>query len=470
MGQPYESTSGDANDVRRFGAVGDGVSDDTDALERALDATGSAVFFSPGRYRISRSLVIDLDKGRSSLRGVGATLIHSGSGPALWIKGSHNGTSDPASVTPITHTHGIMPLIDGLDILGDHPEADGIRLEKTLKAIIAHTIVRDCRWAVHAVERNRDVIIDSCHVFNNAIGIYLDHVDLHQINILGSHISRNGAGGIKVVNGAIRNIQIVGNDIEYNHADGGADIWFEAGNRAIREGTIVGNTIQASPGSGGINIRIEGFADKSPNKAGHLSISGNHIATQSEANIRIRHSRGITIHGNTIKGALSNVVIEDSRAITCSENVFDDNPDYRFGPAEVVARVGNIVLRRTQACNVQGNVLTRPVGGSQDGGGAIEAYDSAHLNISGCTIIGPAWRGIWLEHVKDSIVSNCIIAKGEGIDSMRVGIAESGDCARNVVIGNRVDAGPDGGIRLTSSTSQEHGNLVGPMTDSPSEG
>ncbi len=449
-----------AIDVRQFGAVGDGAADDTEAIQRSLRASGNSIFFPRGDYRITRSLHVDLaEHGRAAIRGAGATLVHSGSGPALHIRGSHQGTSDPASVSVTTHEREITPLIDGMDVLGDHPEADGIRLEMNLKSVISRTTLRGCRYGIHAVRRNRDLIIDACHIYNNSIGIYLDDVDLHQINIVGNHISHNAAGGIKVAGGAIRNIQVTGNDIEYNHKEGGSDIWFIAGERAIREGAIVGNTIQALSGSGGVNIRIEGFADKTPDKIGHLSITGNHIANQSDANIFIRHSRGIGIHGNTIKGAARNVVIEDSRAVACSENVFDDNPDYR-AHQENISHVGSILLRRAHYCNVQGNILTRPFGGSQERGGAIEAYSGSFLNISGCTIVGPRWRGVWLEDVQDSIVTGCIIAPGEGVDSMLEGIAESGGSERNLITGNRVRPGQGDAIRLVSDTSVEQGNLT----------
>ena len=42
-------------DVRTFGARGDGISDDTDAVQQAIDEgarSGRAVYISPGRYSV----------------------------------------------------------------------------------------------------------------------------------------------------------------------------------------------------------------------------------------------------------------------------------------------------------------------------------------------------------------------------------------------------------------------------------
>ena len=42
-------------DVRAFGAKGDGISDDTDAVQQAIDEgarSGRAVYISPGRYSV----------------------------------------------------------------------------------------------------------------------------------------------------------------------------------------------------------------------------------------------------------------------------------------------------------------------------------------------------------------------------------------------------------------------------------
>lgn len=42
--------------------VGDGVADETDAIQKAIDAGKGGIDFPPGVYRITRPLVIDLDK------------------------------------------------------------------------------------------------------------------------------------------------------------------------------------------------------------------------------------------------------------------------------------------------------------------------------------------------------------------------------------------------------------------------
>jgi hypothetical protein len=50
---------------------------------------------------------------------------------------------------------------------------------------------------VHLTTRNRNVLISACHFYHNTgVGVFYDHVNLHQSNIVGSHISYNGGGGV----------------------------------------------------------------------------------------------------------------------------------------------------------------------------------------------------------------------------------------------------------------------------------
>src|SRR5690606_34291539 len=124
----------------------------------------------------------------------------------------------------------------------------------------------------HFTSRNRNVLIDGCHVYNTSgIGIYLDKVNIHQMIISDSHISYCKKGGIRVDESEIRDFQITGNDIEYNCDPEGiaaADIWIDCSRGgSVREGTISGNTIQAIPSPGGANVRFTGLSGN-PNKIG----------------------------------------------------------------------------------------------------------------------------------------------------------------------------------------------------------
>ena len=67
----WDNISGTTVDAKRFGAVGDGVTDDTSALQAAIDAApaGGTVFIAKGRYRISRTLNLTGETGAASLVG-----------------------------------------------------------------------------------------------------------------------------------------------------------------------------------------------------------------------------------------------------------------------------------------------------------------------------------------------------------------------------------------------------------------
>jgi len=83
-------------------------------------------------------------------------------------------------------------------------------------------LIRKCRHGVHLTGRNRNVIVSDSHVYENrGIGVFLDAVNLHQINVTGCHVSYCDGGGIVCRAGEVRNLQITGCDIESNHGANG---------------------------------------------------------------------------------------------------------------------------------------------------------------------------------------------------------------------------------------------------------
>ena len=223
-----------------------------------------------------------------------------------------------------------MPTISNLEIEGKHPEADGFLLTGTMQATFEGVLLRKLNHAIHIHDRARNVLISHCHLHDNrGAGIFLDHVDLHQIIVTGSHISYCKRGGIKIIGSQIRNLQITGNDIEYNYdenADRSADIWIDTsdGSATVREGTISGNTIQAKPSPGGANILMIGHSPQTNNKVGLFAIAGNLIGSQ-ETHPLIA-ARGVTISGNAITMDSRNL-LENTRKIRVGDNSLP-HPDY----------------------------------------------------------------------------------------------------------------------------------------------
>lgn len=437
--------------VKNFGAKGDGITDDTEAIIAAIaGATEGKVEFPRGRYRITRTIDIVLAaRGPIGLSGCGATatIIMEGEGPAFRFTGSHNGTAGPESVKPLIWDKERMPLVDALEITGVNPKADGLEFHHTFMPVIRSVLIRNVRNGIHLTSRNRNVLINSCHIYDcSGIGIYLDSVNLHQIIINDSHISYCRLGGIKISRSEIRDIQITGNDIEYNCDPDGpvsADIWFDCSELgSIREGTISGNTIQAIPSPGGANIRFTG-PDSNSDLIGLFSITGNHISNQS-VNIHLDHTRGISLSGNTfIRGYDCHMKIDNSNNLVINANVFDHNNDYF--PTNLSAP-GGITLLRSRNLIFSDNIIDGVEYGNPETGGAINLKESREVSIRGCQILNSKYRGILIDNSVNVRVTECLINENESNQKMLSGIELIGVCTGTIVRDNSIRRGKNGDI------------------------
>lgn len=349
--------------AHNYGAAGDGETDDTEALQHALHFGDGVLRLHKGVFRISQPLVVDLEKtGYAAILGDGGTsrIVMTGPGPAIKMVGSHGGTALPKSVHPGVWEKERMPVVSGLEIVGEHPEAVGIELFHTMQPTITQVLIRKCRYAIHLPDRNRNVLIANCHLYDNSeYGIFFDRCNLHQINIEGCHISYCYRAGIMMLGGDVHNLQITGNDIEYNNRpgvdtpeEGGAEIFFDAREGLVSEVTIASNTIQATIEPGGANVRIWGGEETGTRGACVIALSGNIIGSQMRG-LDLRGVFRMTVAGNTLYGNQElNVFAQKCRGLSFSGNTVSWRPDsndpwdgFRFEDCEMISMTGTVAER-----------------------------------------------------------------------------------------------------------------------------
>ncbi|NOY01054.1 MAG: hypothetical protein GXP30_15200 [Verrucomicrobia bacterium] len=392
--------------------------DFTEQLQQTIDQSGgNLVFVKTGVYRITKPLVFDLTKHGAAkvTSSAGVTIIMDGPGPAIKFIGSHEGTAGPTSFKPKTWNER-MPIVSGIEILGNHPQAVGIELFQTMEPVISQVSVRWCLHGIHLVNRNRNVTISDCHLYENSgMGIYLDAVNLHQINISNSHISYNRHGGIVVRNGNVRNLQITGCDIEGNMpADSSPtraanillDVSGSEGDRkhSIAEVTITSCTIQHSgnyskvkgvfAAPGGANIRILG---KESYPINSVTITGN-VISDTENNIDITHAHDVTIASNTLFAPTSNhLTVKNSERIVVTGNTF--NPRQFERPAA-------LIFTNSNDCVISSSTIHK----SKNPAGAVQLNNCSGFLLNALNLTDNA-AGIALNKTIDTTINNCRVSR-----------------------------------------------------------
>lgn len=458
-------------DAHDYGAVGDGNADDTEALAHALQSGDGILRLRKGTYRITQPLVVDLTRtGYASVGGQGGAsrIVMTGAGPAIRIVGNHRGTALPRTVKPPTWERERFPTIEGIEIVGKHPQAVGIELRKTMQATLSRILVRNCRYGIHLVERNRNFVLSDSHLYDNAeYGLFFDRCNLHQTIVHGNHISYNKRAGIKSLDGDVHNLQITGNDIEYNNDPGsrqpvgekptGAEIWFEADKGIISEVTIASNTIQATVQPGGANIRIHGPLEASPTGARLIAITGNVIGSQQRG-IELEHAHRVAITGNTIyDSAELSLAAAHCSAIAVGANTVAwrnldaDRPRDGF------------LFEDCDNCALTGLVTHKLGYGDQKQGGAITLLRCTDMAVTGCQLTDPRVRGIDLVDCSRCRISDNSIVDRRARPMMRNAIRLTGRGSNNLVQHNLVGGSterhldvPNGQALLTGNVEINH--------------
>ncbi len=453
--------------VQDFGAAGDGRRDDTDALTHAIADGEGLVELPRGDYRITRTIEIDTNKsGRFALRGTGGTakIVMAGAGPALRIVGTHEGTADPQDMKPAVWRSERMPTIADLEIEGAHNGADGIELSGTVQPVIRNVGLHQLRHGIRLTKRNRNVIIEGCQVYHNTgVGVFFDGVNLHQINIIGNHISYNRLGGVRIERSEVRNLQITGNDIEYNNNrshdiadEPTAEIYIDctAANATVNEVTIASNTIQATPSPGGCNLRI--IEDgKSPGRPpGLYAITGNVIGSQT-SNVHLSGCYGITLTGNNIYSASKYNLLLDGgcRQIIVGSNQFRRHtPDMGTG----------VRVEDSSDCIINGcHLLDESEAAQASGVSLLELIRSQCITVSGCQFIDGWPFGVDVLDCSDVSFTGCALVNRRDEQAKSSPIRWRGKGEGNLLANCRITGTEENIRRQFGELVQQSGNVFG---------
>lgn len=378
-------------------------------LAHLLEQSKGNFVIPAGTYEFGGTLEIDLTKfGALSLRTDGpVTIKMKAAGPAIRITGSLVGRAHPEQIKEHTWLER-MPLIDGIGILGDHPEADGIELVQTMQSVISRVHVRKARHGIILSKRNRNVVISDVHLYHNSgIGLFLNEVDLHQINVGNSHISYNTMGGIVVRGGNVRNLHITGCDIEANMPNDPTPT--ESGNifidcrksGSVAEVAITGNTIQhfahyhpRNQAPGGANIRVAGRGGFQPNM---ITITGN-VMSDTHTHVHLKHASDVTVIGNTyFTTEPTDILAENCQRIAIASSVL--NPREAKG-------TGQVVLKDSSNCSVTGLICHNLLASDA----ALTLTNCRNTRVSECVISGSR-NGIKLSDCENCSVTDCTVTE-----------------------------------------------------------
>jgi Pectate lyase superfamily protein len=312
-------------DARQFGAAGDGKTDDTAALQKALDAagaTGGAVLLAPGIYLTGELHLHE----RTALIGTPAWRYSSSGGSTLRL-------ASPDAYCLLNLTEALGATVDGVALEGGHL-GNGVHGIAT----------RRDKWGAH----EDGFRIERCQVANfSGDGAHLDCAwcfSVRHSEFYGNHgdgLSLRGWDGFLL------------------------DNWFSgngrAGFAARRENASVTFTANRIEWNAEENMLID--------SADGYQITGNFFDRAGTIGLAIRSSRNpanqITITGNFFKRAgknssstplnSANLQLDGAQGVTCVGNTFqagrDDGPKGAWGPAY------GIIYRGLRNCVVRNNVL-----------------------------------------------------------------------------------------------------------------
>jgi hypothetical protein len=283
--------------VRRFGAMGDDATDDTAAIQAAIDAAAEVqgtVWFPPGQYRCGMLQV----RTHTAL-----------AGSPTWAYRRHGGTvlrlNDPAALCLVNISGTVGARVSGLALDGGSlgEEVHGIYKDDEELGTENSLVIENCRVAefsgdgAHLEHAWGFTLRDNLFHHNAGDGIMVTYWDgwIHDNIMIG-----NGKFGL-AGRAPSASVTITGNRIEWNVLGG---ILFEGGNHYN-----VGNNYIDRSGGPGLTMRTKAD-DNDPKWPGGVTVITGNIFNRSGArvdqesrescHILLEGVAGVTCTGNTM--------------------------------------------------------------------------------------------------------------------------------------------------------------------------
>jgi len=420
----------DVRNVKDFGAVGDGVTDDTAAFQAAIDDlpdAGGVVSIPPGTYMVGN---LQLKSG-TNLVGCGRATVLKARPGAGTVIGMAGGVQDRIRISDL--------VIDG-NKQDEHSDAHGLYLSPhpdgtgaTTNLVVERVYFRNHKYYAILIgqgdhrnllfrdvdilttdktgiriESGSDIWIDRAHIQNvgsanggYGIGTTRPSAGVHNLSITNSTIAGSGHHNIYLCNTG--NVRIENNYLYFaGRIDGsGSGIQAEYGPE-LTGLTVIGNTIEDSQGyaicAAGVHHfvmvgnSIKGGRDPGIRVSGGSTnwlISGNTITGVNSIGLLVvpepaDQSFNATISGNVIQGCCMSGLVVGGQNISITGNTIVDNATWQSRAADDAAACDSGVgLEGAKHVIVMGNRIGNTPGKSSQAYGIFEHRGADFNSIYG---------------------------------------------------------------------------------------
>jgi hypothetical protein len=305
--------------VKDFGATGDGVTDDTAAIQAAIDATGGGLFFPEGTYAVTpvsgQNYCLLIDAKTIHLYGNNSTISMA--------------TTDVKQALRIRDSNNFV--VSGLSFVGSGTNgSDGgqglLQLYQCDNVVIENCIIKNSNCDGLAMALCLNITVSNC-IFDNCSksSLYLNlstgaSLSGNIIKNIGGHLVSSTIVGAGVQISGNTDCSVIGNSI----IDGlGMGILCnQSGTTAPKRNIISGNTVKGitNPTNTNVSSGIR-LSNSATDKACATVVEGNFAQGCSVYNFYIENHNGAKISDNTsVESDRSGFVISTASDVTFQNN------------------------------------------------------------------------------------------------------------------------------------------------------